>query len=330
MTDQPPPSEGQPPPTGSINLSGLPRRAFAETRTHGPRDDPHVQWGGRAVRVTSEAELKQIPPNAFRISRSEALRIAKRIRDRPENSDHATFEEQWLIGAGVSTALSSIFIINAVRHRFKLGRHHARGIHYVFGSIFPVIYTPYLHFPTVVEPALLKEDCKECLSVRGGLIQVAGGVVWSAATGVLGGFYYARRYFTVPLPPIGLKYAPEFAKIIHAVFQGRAFHVLCHVGLQFVVGYTGARHFWHLGQNLDVADQVYAMKTEQMGRDGRSGLQFIPLQSVVAKPTGTFVTATERDAVVNQVDSEIADDSGSDTEDSDETKDSQELKPMPL
>lgn len=226
-----------------------------------PPRTPYV-FTGRTIRVESEEELAKVPKGAVRLSRKDVIKAADRFKQRKEFRAFRKLEEWWPIASGLSCAWTSIYVISIVRHKFKLGRYHARAIHYVSGSVFPTIFVPFASIPVVTEPAMLKEySCSDCLAFRSGLVQVAGGMVWSSAIAILGALYYAKRYHTVPLPPVSPRFWREYGKIFSQPFKPALPFLFAHSLLQFFVGYVGGIKFWYLGQEMNAVDNYLAMKT---------------------------------------------------------------------
>lgn len=230
------------PPTSRITLS------------HGPSQRYTTE--GRNVRVASAEELR-LPPGAIRLSRREIIAAANRYKFRNDGPCKAwrRFEELWHVFSGVPCAITSIYLISIVRHKFKLGRYHARGIQYITASAFPTLFVPICAVPLVAEPAMIKEiECANCMGVRTGLLQVAGGVLWAGSIAVVGALYYAKRYHTVPLPPISPRYAKDFGKILSQPFIPAMPVIFAHSVFQFVVGYVGGIKYWYYGQELNFTE----------------------------------------------------------------------------
>lgn len=242
---------------------------------------------GRRVRVESISEIQSLPKGAVRITREEVLEAALKISSREEYKDINSFYEYWPLVCGATSIFTSAYLISIVRHKFKLGVHHARGIHYTLGTAIPALATPYIHVGFVQQPAIIKEvPCQECLAVRSGLVQSMGSFVWPAIMSVVGSFYYARRYYTVPLPPLKLKHINDFKKIIVKPFKPVGSILLLHIALQFVVGYMAGMKFWAVGQELDVVENMIGFRDEELSiyKEGTS-LKLAPAraQMVAAK-----------------------------------------------
>ena len=138
-----------------------------------------------------------------------------------------------------------------------LGRYHARGTHYLLGSLCSASIVPFAMSPVVRRPALLKEsDCPECLGIRGGLTQVAGTIGWASLVALFGALYYAKRFNTVPLPPMTMRYARDYCKIMSSPFVPAMPYVFAHGAMQFIFGYVISIKFWYCGQELNVVSRL--------------------------------------------------------------------------
>jgi len=231
--------------------------------SHGPRQNYTTE--GRAVRVESEEELRRLPPGSFRLSRREIIKAAERYKLRKEGKAWRQLENTWPIYSGFACIATSCYIISVVRHKFKLGRYHARGIQYISASAFPSLFVPVGFIPLIGDPAIIKEvDCPDCLGIRGGLIQFTGGVIWAASLASIGALYYAKRYHTVPLPPISLRYARDYAKILSQPYKPVLPMMLYHSMFQFVVGYIGGIKYWYRGQELNFTEYYVGQKSREI------------------------------------------------------------------
>lgn len=243
-----------------------------------PPRTPYV-YTGRTVRVESEDELKTLPRGAIRLTRREVIRAADHFKTRKEFRAYRELEEWWPVASGITCCVSSIYVISLVRHKFKLGRYHARAIHYISGSAFPTIFVPIACIPLVQESAIIKEtSCPDCLGIRSGLIQFAGGMIWASAMAVVGAMYYAKRYHTVPLPPISPRYFKDYRKIIAQPFKPAIPYLFVQSLMQFAVGYVGGIKFWYRGQEMNAVDNYVAMKTMEMSPGGGMIPQFVPVK----------------------------------------------------
>lgn len=209
--------------------------------------------------------MRNLPPGAVRLSRQEIIAAADRYKQRKEGKKWRFLEDSWPVFSGISCCLTSVYIISIVRHKFKLGRYHARGIQYISASAFPTLFVPYLFFPYVADSAMIKEvDCADCLGVRGGLIQAAGAVFWASALASIGALYYAKRFYTVPLPPIRPKYFKDYCKILAQPYKPAMHMIFAHSAVQFSVGYIGGIKFWYRGQELNFVEAYIGQKTREL------------------------------------------------------------------
>jgi len=231
--------------------------------SHAPRQNYTIE--GRSVRVASEEELKNLPPGAVRLSRREVIAAADRYKWRKEGKAWRRMEDFFPLYSGLPAFMTSCYFVSLVRHKFKLGRYHARGIQYFSASIFPAVYTPIAAIPLIAEPAMIKEfDCADCLGIRMGLLQVAGAVIWAASFASIGSLYYAKRYHTVPLPPISPRYAKDFAKILSQPYIPAVPMILAHSVAQFLIGYVGGIKYWYRGQELNFTEAYVAQESRKI------------------------------------------------------------------
>jgi len=207
---------------------------------------------GKNVRVESVEELKRLPPGAVRLSRDEVM-------------------------MGLPVAISSVYMVSVVRHKFKLGRYHARGIQYVSASVFPTMFCPILSMPYILEPAMIKEyPCAECLATRMGLANVAGGILWAGALASVGALYYAKRFYTVPLPPISPRYAKDYGKILLQPYLPNMPGIFGYTVFVFAWGYIGGIKAWYYGQELNFTEMYIAEKSQTYYGDERPYPEFKP------------------------------------------------------
>jgi len=245
--------------------------------TNFPPRTPYV-FTGRTVRLESEEELKRLPRGVIRLTRREVIAAADRFKHRKEFKAYRRLEDNWPVASGFACAFTSVYVISIVRHKFKLGQYHARAIHYISGSAFPALFVPITAIPLIHEPASIKEvPCADCLGVRSGLVQFAGGMVWASAIAVIGAMYYAKRYHTVPLPPISPKYFKDYRKIIAQPFKPALPYLFGHSLFQFVVGYVGGIKFWYRGQEMNAVDNCMALRSMDLG-SGAPVPQFVPVK----------------------------------------------------
>lgn len=230
-----------------------------------PPPTPYV-YTGNAVRVESQEELRILPPGAIRMTRKEVKRVADRIKDtRKEFYMYRRLEDSFEIWSRVITAISGAYVVGLTRHKYRLGRYHGRAIHYVIGCVFQASLMPLAMEPVVRTPALLKEfDCPQCLAFRGGLTQTAGSVGWGVIIAIVGALYYAKRYNTVPLPPLTWRYARDHAKIMASPFLPAMPYVFAHSAMQFFFGYAMSIKFWYCGQELNVVSRMAARSVEDI------------------------------------------------------------------
>jgi len=241
-----------------------------------PPRTPYV-FTGRTVRIESEDELKKLPKGAVRLTRRDVITAADRFKLRKEFRAYRDLEEWWPVASGLSCAVTSIYVISIVRHKFKLGRYHARAIHYISGSVFPTVFVPIACIPLVQEPAIIKEySCSDCLGIRSGTVQFVGGVIWSSAIAVVGAMYYAKRYHTVPLPPISPRYFKDYRKIVAQPFTPAIPYLFLQSLFQFAVGYVGGIKFWYRGQEMNAVDNYMALKTMEVTGSGAPIPHFVP------------------------------------------------------
>jgi len=224
-----------------------------------PPPVPYV-YTGNAVRVESQQELRCLPPGAIRMTRQEVKKVAERIKDtRREFYMYRRLEDSFDIWSRVITGISGAYIVGLTRHKYRLGRYHQRSVHYILGCLFQASLMPLAMGPVVRTPALLKEfDCPQCLAFRGGLMQTAGAVGYSTIVALVGALYYARRFNTVPLPPLTWRYARDHAKIMASPFTPAWPYIVAHSAMQFFFGYAISIKFWYCGQELNVISRMAA------------------------------------------------------------------------
>lgn len=255
---------------------------------HFPPRTPYV-FTGRTIRVESEAELKNVPKNAVRLTRREVITAADRFKLRKEFKAYRDLEERFPVYSGVACIVTSCYLVSIIRHKFRLGRYHARGIHYVTASVFPSLFVPIACVPLVQESALIKETpCADCLGIRSGAVQFLGGVVWASSLAVLGALYYAKRYHTVPLPPFSPRYWREYGQIIAKPFKPAMPYIFGHSLLQFVVGYVAGIKFWYRGQEMNAVDNYMALKSMELS--GAPAPVFVPVKVETDWFTETIAT----------------------------------------
>jgi len=270
-------------------MSKVPGDSPSSASSFPPRT-PYV-YTGRTIRVESEDELKKLPKGAIRLTRREVIAAADHFKLRKEFRAYRELEEWWPIVSGVACCISSVYVISVVRHKFKLGRYHARAIHYITGSAFPTIFVPIAAIPLVHESAIIKEtSCADCLGIRSGVIQFAGAMVWGSTMAVLGAMYYAKRYHTVPLPPISPRYFKDYRQIIAQPFKPAIPYLFLQSLFQFAVGYVGGIKFWYRGQEMNAVDNYVAMRTAEMSPGAGMIPQFVPYKVETDRITEMIAT----------------------------------------
>jgi len=256
--------------------------------TRFPPKTPHV-FTGRTVRIDNHEDFKNLPKGAIRLTRPEVIEAAYRYRERKEFRAYRKLENVWPAVGGFACMWTSCYVISIVRHKFKLGRYHARAIHYISGSALPAVMVPIFHVPVVYQAALIKETpCSDCLGIRSGLLQIAGGLIWSTVLAFGGALYYAKRFHTVPLPPINPRHFKDYMKIFSQPLKPAMPWLFGHTMFQFVIGYVGGVKFWYRGQELNAVDNYVAMRSAELS--GEEAPQLVPYKVQTDKFTEFVAT----------------------------------------